>query len=142
MIISIIIITINYHNHSYYNNNNNSKIMKMCHSQHNTTQTPQHHTHNTHTHNTHTHTQKVRGEERYLAINRFKEDEETFIFLLSTRAGGVGLNLTVADTVIFVDSDWNPQMDLQAQARVHRLGQKKKVLVIRWGVYVCVCVCV
>jgi SNF2 family DNA or RNA helicase len=56
----------------------------------------------------------VRGEERFLAIERFTKQgntvEETFVFLLSTRAGGVGLNLTVADTVIFLDSDWNPQM--------------------------------
>jgi len=79
------------------------------------------------------------GEERYLAINRFTE-QETFIFLLSTRAGGVGLNLTVADTVIFVDSDWNPQMDLQAQARVHRMGQKNKVLIIRLCACLFVCV--
>jgi SNF2 family DNA or RNA helicase len=72
----------------------------------------------------------VRGEERYMAVERFT-NEETFVFLLSTRAGGVGLNLTVADTVIFVDSDWNPQVDLQAAARVHRIGQKKNVLVVR-----------
>jgi SNF2 family DNA or RNA helicase len=72
----------------------------------------------------------VRGDERYLAVKNF-QDEDTFIFLLSTRAGGVGLNLTSADTVIFFDSDWNPQMDLQAQARVHRIGQKNEVKVIR-----------
>uniref|UniRef100_A0A1I8JS02 Helicase n=1 Tax=Macrostomum lignano TaxID=282301 RepID=A0A1I8JS02_9PLAT len=58
----------------------------------------------------------VRGEERFLA---------TFVFLLSTRAGGVGLNLVSADTVIFVDSDFNPQNDLQAAARVHRIGQTR-----------------
>ncbi len=73
----------------------------------------------------------VRGEERFLAIERFQKTDETFVFLLSTRAGGIGLNLTQADTVIFVDSDWNPQIDLQAQARVHRIGQQNKVLVIR-----------
>lgn len=55
------------------------------------------------------------------------------VFLLSTRAGGLGLNLTAADTVIFYDSDWNPQMDLQAQDRVHRIGQTKPVLIYRLG---------
>ena len=49
------------------------------------------------------------------------------IFLLSTRAGGVGLNLQAADTVIMYDTDWNPQIDLQAQARAHRIGQQKQV---------------
>jgi hypothetical protein len=53
------------------------------------------------------------------------------IFLLSTRAGGVGINLQAADTVILFDSDWNPQMDLQAMSRSHRLGQLKPVLVLR-----------
>jgi hypothetical protein len=48
---------------------------------------------------------QVRGEERYLAVERFKTEAETFVFLLSTRAGGIGLNLTQADTVIFVDSE-------------------------------------
>eukprot|EP00004_Rigifila_ramosa_P023964 TRINITY_DN6827_c0_g1_i1.p1 TRINITY_DN6827_c0_g1~~TRINITY_DN6827_c0_g1_i1.p1 ORF type:complete len:1231 (-),score=308.94 TRINITY_DN6827_c0_g1_i1:64-3459(-) len=72
----------------------------------------------------------VRGQERFLAIERFKSSE-TFVFLLSTRAGGQGLNLAEADTVIFFDSDWNPQVDLQAQARVHRIGQKKVVKIIR-----------
>lgn len=53
------------------------------------------------------------------------------IFLLSTRAGGLGLNLQSADTVIIFDSDWNPQMDLQAQDRAHRIGQKNEVRVFR-----------
>lgn len=53
------------------------------------------------------------------------------LFLLSTRAGGLGVNLVAADTVIFFDQDWNPQMDLQAQDRAHRIGQKKPVLVFR-----------
>jgi SNF2 family DNA or RNA helicase len=59
----------------------------------------------------------VRGEERYIAIKNFNEAEETFVFLLSTRAGGLGINLVSADVVIFFDSDWNPQQDLQAQVR-------------------------
>ena len=53
------------------------------------------------------------------------------VFLLSTRAGGLGINLTTADIVILYDSDWNPQMDLQAQDRAHRIGQKKPVKVFR-----------
>eukprot|EP00026_Physarum_polycephalum_P001249 Phypoly_transcript_01250.p1 GENE.Phypoly_transcript_01250~~Phypoly_transcript_01250.p1 ORF type:complete len:1141 (+),score=298.60 Phypoly_transcript_01250:98-3520(+) len=73
----------------------------------------------------------VRGEERFLAVKNFTEQNEAFVFLLSTRAGGLGLNLTQADTVIFFDSDYNPQSDLQAQARVHRIGQTKPVKVIR-----------
>lgn len=72
----------------------------------------------------------VRGEERYAAINAFAE-QDTFVFLLSTRAGGVGLNLTQADTVLFLDSDWNPQNDLQAAARAHRIGQTRPVKIIR-----------
>ncbi|XP_038417902.1 chromodomain-helicase-DNA-binding protein 1-like isoform X3 [Canis lupus baileyi] len=72
----------------------------------------------------------VRGEERHLAIKNFGQ-QPVFVFLLSTRAGGVGMNLTAADTVIFVDSDFNPQNDLQAAARAHRIGQNKSVKVIR-----------
>lgn len=53
------------------------------------------------------------------------------VFLLSTRAAGLGINLVAADTVIFYDSDWNPQMDLQAQDRVHRIGQERPVLIYR-----------
>ncbi len=55
------------------------------------------------------------------------EGSEDFCFLLSTRAGGLGVNLATADTVIIFDSDWNPQNDLQAQARAHRIGQKNQV---------------
>merc|ERR1712018_707789 len=58
-------------------------------------------------------------------------DSEYFIFILSTRAGGLGLNLQTADTVIIFDSDWNPHQDLQAQDRAHRIGQKNEVRVLR-----------
>ncbi|KAI1379572.1 P-loop containing nucleoside triphosphate hydrolase protein, partial [Hypoxylon crocopeplum] len=69
---------------------------------------------------------------RRLAINHFNaEDSSDFCFLLSTRAGGLGINLMTADTVIIFDSDWNPQADLQAMARAHRIGQKKPVTVYR-----------
>jgi len=60
-----------------------------------------------------------------------QENSEKFCFLLSTRAGGLGINLQTADTCILYDSDWNPQADLQAQDRCHRLGQKKPVNVYR-----------
>uniref|UniRef100_A0A3P8WPS7 Proliferation-associated SNF2-like protein n=1 Tax=Cynoglossus semilaevis TaxID=244447 RepID=A0A3P8WPS7_CYNSE len=69
--------------------------------------------------------------ERDENIKKFSEDPEVFLFLLSTRAGGLGINLTAADTVIIFDSDWNPQADLQAQDRCHRLGQTKPVVVYR-----------
>jgi SWI/SNF-related matrix-associated actin-dependent regulator of chromatin subfamily A member 5 len=54
---------------------------------------------------------------------------EVNIFILSTRAGGLGINLNTADRVIIYDSDWNPQMDLQAMDRAHRIGQTKQVIV-------------
>ena len=60
-----------------------------------------------------------------------RPDSEFKIFILSTRAGGLGLNLQAADTVIIFDSDWNPQMDIQAQDRAHRIGQKQEVRVLR-----------
>jgi len=65
------------------------------------------------------------------SIDRFNKDPNLFVFLLSTKAGGVGINLTAADVVIIYDSDWNPQNDIQAQARCHRIGQKSKVQVYR-----------
>ncbi|XP_038985323.1 chromatin structure-remodeling complex protein SYD-like [Phoenix dactylifera] len=72
------------------------------------------------------------GQDRGALIDAFnRPDSEFFIFLLSIRAGGVGVNLQAADTVIIFDTDWNPQVDLQAQARAHRIGQKKDVLVLR-----------
>ncbi|KAL7990365.1 hypothetical protein Chor_013795 [Crotalus horridus] len=65
-------------------------------------------------------------------MKNFNTDPEVFIFLVSTRAGGLGINLTAADTVIIYDSDWNPQSDLQAQDRCHRIGQTKPVVVYRF----------
>ena len=74
----------------------------------------------------------VRGDLRQASIDRFSApDSESFVFLLCTRAGGVGINLTAADTCIIFDSDWNPQNDLQAQSRCHRIGQKKAVQIYR-----------
>mmetsp|Transcript_2659 Transcript_2659/g.4794 ORF Transcript_2659/g.4794 Transcript_2659/m.4794 type:complete len:1931 (-) Transcript_2659:2818-8610(-) len=75
---------------------------------------------------------RVRGNDRQQAIDRYcKKDSDKFVFLLCTRAGGQGINLTVADTVIIYDSDWNPQNDIQAQARCHRIGQQNDVKVYR-----------
>lgn len=69
---------------------------------------------------------------RNLDIKLFqKTGSENFIYLLSTRAGGLGINLTGADTCIFYDSDWNPQADIQAMARCHRIGQTKPVTIYR-----------
>lgn len=72
-------------------------------------------------------------DEREDAMNEFKEDgdDSSKVFLLSTRAGGLGLNLVSADTVILFDSDWNPQMDLQAIDRLHRIGQINPVKIFR-----------
>jgi superfamily II DNA/RNA helicase len=72
------------------------------------------------------------GSFRQNSIDRFsRAHSKSFIFLLSTKAGGVGINLIAADTVIIFDSDWNPMNDLQAQARCHRIGQKKSVQIYR-----------
>ena len=74
----------------------------------------------------------VTGKKRQSAIDKYSDtNSDVFCMLLSTRAGGVGINLTAADTVIIFDSDWNPQNDLQAQARAHRIGQTKSVKVYR-----------
>ncbi|CAG9783506.1 unnamed protein product [Diatraea saccharalis] len=64
-------------------------------------------------------------------VDRFNADARVFAFILSTRSGGVGLNLTGADSVVFYDSDWNPTMDAQAQDRCHRIGQTRDVHVFR-----------
>ncbi|KAJ8908028.1 hypothetical protein NDN08_008125 [Rhodosorus marinus] len=72
------------------------------------------------------------SESRDAQIEEFnRPGSDKFVFLLSTRAGGLGINLATADTVILYDSDWNPQADLQAMDRAHRIGQKKPVNVYR-----------
>ena len=71
-------------------------------------------------------------EEREEQIQEFScKNSVKTVFLLSTRAGGLGLNLNSANHVVIYDSDWNPQVDLQAQDRAHRIGQTKEVLVYR-----------
>uniref|UniRef100_A0A7N0UQS7 Helicase CHR10 n=1 Tax=Kalanchoe fedtschenkoi TaxID=63787 RepID=A0A7N0UQS7_KALFE len=83
----------------------------------------------------------IRAEERFAAIRSFSEpkgkaggldndQDGAFVFMISTRAGGVGLNLVAADTVIFYEQDWNPQVDKQALQRAHRIGQMNDVLSI------------
>lgn len=73
----------------------------------------------------------TRVDRRQPLVDRFNADPRVFAFILSTRSGGVGLNLTGADSVIFYDSDWNPTMDAQAQDRCHRIGQTRDVHVYR-----------
>ncbi|SCU86405.1 LAME_0D05996g1_1 [Lachancea meyersii CBS 8951] len=74
----------------------------------------------------------TKTEERTSMLKEFNaKDSEYFCFLLSTRAGGLGLNLQTADTVIIFDTDWNPHQDLQAQDRAHRIGQKNEVRILR-----------
>merc|ERR1712012_97583 len=74
----------------------------------------------------------TKSDERADMLKIFNDPKsEYFIFLLSTRAGGLGLNLQTADTVIIFDSDWNPHQDLQAQDRAHRIGQRNEVRVLR-----------
>ena len=77
-------------------------------------------------------TGNVKSQDRITAIQRFNEDNEFGVFLLTTRAGGLGINLTKARVVVIFDSDWNPQNDLQAIARAHRIGQKFEVEVYRF----------
>lgn len=69
--------------------------------------------------------------DRRAQIDEFNKNDKVKIFLLTTRAGGQGINLASADTVILFDSDWNPQLDLQAQDRAHRIGQTRPVIVYR-----------
>ncbi|XP_029933254.1 helicase SRCAP isoform X2 [Myripristis murdjan] len=73
----------------------------------------------------------TRVEQRQALMERFNADRRIFCFILSTRSGGVGVNLTGADTVVFYDSDWNPTMDAQAQDRCHRIGQTRDVHIYR-----------
>nr|CAD2187793.1 unnamed protein product [Meloidogyne enterolobii] len=70
-------------------------------------------------------------DQRQAMMERFNTDSSIFCFILSTRSGGIGVNLTGADTVIFYDSDWNPTMDAQAQDRCHRIGQTRNVTIYR-----------
>lgn len=75
----------------------------------------------------------IPSSQRRISIDHFNApDSKDFAFLLSTRAGGLGINLMTADTVVIFDSDWNPQADLQAMARAHRIGQKNHVSVYRF----------
>lgn len=74
----------------------------------------------------------TKAEDRGELLRKFNaKGSEYFVFLLSTRAGGLGLNLQTADTVVIFDSDWNPHQDLQAQDRAHRIGQRNEVRVLR-----------
>lgn len=73
----------------------------------------------------------VAQDDRRQQIKEFNTNPEYMLFLLSTRAGGQGINLASADTVILFDSDWNPQQDLQAQDRAHRIGQTRPVVIYR-----------
>jgi chromodomain-helicase-DNA-binding protein 4 len=74
----------------------------------------------------------VAGAVRQARVDSFNApDSRKTVFLLSTRAGGVGINLATADTVIIYDSDWNPHNDMQALARAHRMGQQRAVMVLR-----------
>jgi len=75
----------------------------------------------------------ITGNQRQEAIDRFNAPgAQQFVFLLSTRAGGLGINLATADTVIIYDSDWNPHNDIQAFSRAHRIGQANKVMIYRF----------
>ena len=75
----------------------------------------------------------ITGSVRQAAIDRFNlPNSDIFAFLLSTRAGGLGINLATADTVVIFDSDWNPHNDVQAFSRAHRIGQQNKVMIYRF----------
>ena len=75
----------------------------------------------------------ITGSLRQASIDRFNSpNSDIFGFLLSTRAGGLGINLASADTVFIYDSDWNPHNDIQAFSRAHRIGQVNKVMIYRF----------
>ncbi|KDN47882.1 hypothetical protein RSAG8_03302, partial [Rhizoctonia solani AG-8 WAC10335] len=71
-------------------------------------------------------------EQRQVVTERFNVDNRIFAFIASSRSGGVGINLTGADTVIFYDSDYNPSMDRQCEDRAHRIGQTREVSIYRF----------
>lgn len=71
-------------------------------------------------------------EDRQVLTERFNSDSRIFVFIASSRSGGVGINLTGADTVFFYDSDWNPSMDRQCMDRAHRIGQTREVHIYRF----------
>lgn len=71
-------------------------------------------------------------EMRQAIVDKFNNDSKVFCFISSTRSGGIGLNLTGADSIIFYDTDWNPAMDKQAQDRCHRIGQTREVNIYRF----------
>lgn len=73
----------------------------------------------------------VNYEARQNRIDRFNTNPDVLVFIISTKAGGIGINLTSATNIIIYDSDWNPQNDIQAIARAHRIGQHKNVSVYR-----------
>ena len=75
----------------------------------------------------------ITGKLRQESIDRFNDKQSSsFVFLLSTKAGGLGINLATADTVIIYDMDWNPHNDIQALSRAHRIGQQNRVLIYRF----------
>ena len=71
------------------------------------------------------------GQQRYDIVEQFNNDASIRILILTTAVGGLGLNLVGADTVIFMEHDWNPMKDMQAIDRAHRIGQKRTVNVYR-----------
>lgn len=73
----------------------------------------------------------VPAERRQILVQQFNQNPKVMVFISSTRVGGVGINLTSADTVVFYDNDWNPAIDKQAQDRCHRIGQNRDVVVYR-----------
>ena len=74
----------------------------------------------------------TKWQDRHAGMDKFQSDPDCFCFLLSTKAGGLGINLTAADTVVIYDSDWNPHADNQAMDRCHRIGQTVGVNVLRF----------